>query len=308
MAKRIDRRVDIGHVHLKVADLERSIAFYAGVLGFEVTQRLGHVRRRSSAPAATTITSASTPGRAVGGPAPAPGTTGLYHFAIRYPDRAALGDALRRLREAVDPARRRERPRRQRGALPPRSGRQRRRALSRPAEGAVAARRGRLADDEVRAARSRGAAARGAAAEQSSCGGAGRQPSSRASTEDAPASACASCGRSCSIFTRCCSTMPGSPTSWIAGASARTRSLLQLVISDPVVCLAALAVRADRPHRRICRQGRADDRGGCRRARRAGREAAHRVRDRRGVLSGATTRRCSDSRRWSSRTRTCGGR
>ncbi len=98
MADSIDPRVGIGHVHLKVADLDRALAFYHGVLGFEVTQRMG-ARRRSSAPAAITTTSASTRGRATADPPPR-GTTGLYHVAILYPDRAALADALRRLVDA----------------------------------------------------------------------------------------------------------------------------------------------------------------------------------------------------------------
>ena len=82
-----------------------------------------------------------------GGPPPPPGTTGLYHVAIRYPSRAALGDALRRLGAGRHPARRRLRPRRQRGALPPRPGSERRRALPRPAAGRMAARRERRPDD-----------------------------------------------------------------------------------------------------------------------------------------------------------------
>jgi catechol 2,3-dioxygenase len=102
MAKRIDPRIEIGHVHLKVADLDRAIAFYAGVLGFEITQRLG----RSAA-----FLSAGGYHHHIGlniwesrnGAPPPPGTTGLYHFAIRYPDRASLADALQRLTEGGIP-------------------------------------------------------------------------------------------------------------------------------------------------------------------------------------------------------------
>ena len=78
-----------------MADIERALAFYCGVLGFELNARFGS--RRHSSPPATTITiSASTPGRARAAAAAA-GTTGLYHAAILYPTRAALADALRRL-------------------------------------------------------------------------------------------------------------------------------------------------------------------------------------------------------------------
>ncbi|HVL67963.1 MAG TPA: VOC family protein [Vicinamibacterales bacterium] len=102
MAKRIDGRVEIGHVHLKVADLERSIAFYQGVLGFEVMQRWGTSAAFLSAGGYHHHIGLNT-WESLGGPAPAHGTTGLYHFAVRYPDRASLGDALRRLREAGVP-------------------------------------------------------------------------------------------------------------------------------------------------------------------------------------------------------------
>ena len=94
MAKRIHPHVDIGHVHLKVADLDRAIAFYSGVLGFEVTQRMPGAAFLSAGGyhhhiGLNTWDSA--------GGAPAPGTTGLFHLAIRYPTRGDLGDALRRL-------------------------------------------------------------------------------------------------------------------------------------------------------------------------------------------------------------------
>lgn len=99
MAKRIHPRTEIGHVHLKVADLERAIAFYSGVLGFELTQRMGNSAAFLSAGGYHHHIGLNTWESQRGGP-PAPGTTGLYHFAIRYPDRASLGDALRRLRDA----------------------------------------------------------------------------------------------------------------------------------------------------------------------------------------------------------------
>lgn len=102
MAKPIDPRTEIGHVHLKVADLERSLAFYTGVLGFDLMQRMGDSAAFVSAGGYHHHIGLNT-WESLGGPPPAPGTTGLYHFAIRYPDRASLGDALRRLREASVP-------------------------------------------------------------------------------------------------------------------------------------------------------------------------------------------------------------
>src|SRR5215216_6724354 len=102
MDERIDQRVDIGHVHLKVADLERSVAFYSGVLGFEVTQRMGPSSAFLAVGGYHHYIGLNT-WESRGGPAPPPGSTGLYHFAIRYPDRPSLGDALRRLRDAGVP-------------------------------------------------------------------------------------------------------------------------------------------------------------------------------------------------------------
>ena len=102
MGKRIDRRVSIGHVHLKVSDLERSIAFYAGVLGFEVMQRWGTSAAFLSSGDYHHHIGLNT-WESLGAPAPAAGTTGLYHLAILYPDRATLGDALRRVRHASIP-------------------------------------------------------------------------------------------------------------------------------------------------------------------------------------------------------------
>lgn len=95
----IDPRVDIGHVHLKVADLERSLAFYCGVLGFELMQRMGNQAAFISAGGYHHHIALNT-WESRGGSPPPPGTTGLYHVAIRYPDRRNLADALRRLVEA----------------------------------------------------------------------------------------------------------------------------------------------------------------------------------------------------------------
>ncbi|MSR83380.1 MAG: glyoxalase [Candidatus Latescibacteria bacterium] len=92
----IDPKVSIGHVHLKVADLDRALGFYCGVLGFELTQRYG--------PSAAFISAggyhhhlALNTWESKGGSPPPAGTTGLFHAAILYPTRAALGDALRPL-------------------------------------------------------------------------------------------------------------------------------------------------------------------------------------------------------------------
>jgi len=102
MGREIGRRVDIGHVHLKVSDLDRAVAFYRDVLGFAVTQRMGNSAAFLSAGGYHHHIGLNT-WESAGGQPPAPGTTGLYHFAIRYPDRASLGDALRRLDEARIP-------------------------------------------------------------------------------------------------------------------------------------------------------------------------------------------------------------
>jgi catechol 2,3-dioxygenase len=95
----IDPRVDIGHVHLKVADLERALGFYVGVLGFELQQRMGEQAAFVSAGGYHHHIGLNTWESRGGGPPP-PGTTGLFHTAIRYPDRAQLADALRRVVEA----------------------------------------------------------------------------------------------------------------------------------------------------------------------------------------------------------------
>jgi len=92
----IDPGVRIGHVHLKVADLERALGFYIGVLGFELIQRMGNSAAFISAGGYHHHIGLNT-WESRGGSRPAPGTTGLYHVAILYPTRAALGDALRRL-------------------------------------------------------------------------------------------------------------------------------------------------------------------------------------------------------------------
>lgn len=101
-ASTIDPGVRIGHVHLKVADLERSIGFYCGVLGFKLMQRFGSQAAFVSAGGYHHHIGLNT-WESAGGRPPAPGTTGLYHVAILYPDRAQLGDALRRLVEARHP-------------------------------------------------------------------------------------------------------------------------------------------------------------------------------------------------------------
>jgi catechol 2,3-dioxygenase len=95
----VDAGTSIGHVHLKVADLERSLGFYCGVLGFELQARMGDQAAFISAGGYHHHIGLNT-WESEGGQPPPPGTTGLYHVAIRYPSRAALGDALRRLVEA----------------------------------------------------------------------------------------------------------------------------------------------------------------------------------------------------------------
>ena len=89
----------IGHVHLKVANLDRALSFYCGVLGFELMQRYGDKAAFVSAGGYHHHIGLNT-WESAGGSPPAPGTTGLYHLALLYPARAALADALRRLMEA----------------------------------------------------------------------------------------------------------------------------------------------------------------------------------------------------------------
>jgi catechol 2,3-dioxygenase len=100
--KPIDPGVRIGHVHLKVADIERSLAFYCGVLGFQLTARYGSQAAFFSAGGYHHHFAVNT-WESKGGKPPPPGATGLYHAAILYPSRAALADALRRLTAAGVP-------------------------------------------------------------------------------------------------------------------------------------------------------------------------------------------------------------
>ncbi len=95
----IDPRVDIGHVHLKVADLDRALAFWVDVLGFELQQRYGSQAAFVSAGGYHHHIGLNT-WESGGGSPPPRGTTGLYHVAVRYPDRATLANALRRLQAA----------------------------------------------------------------------------------------------------------------------------------------------------------------------------------------------------------------
>lgn len=95
----IDPQVRIGHVHLKVADLERSLKFYCGVLGFELTQRYGTQAAFVSAGGYHHHIGLNT-WESLNGSPPPQGTTGLFHVAILYPSRRALADALNRLNGA----------------------------------------------------------------------------------------------------------------------------------------------------------------------------------------------------------------
>ncbi|HEY3884923.1 MAG TPA: VOC family protein [Vicinamibacterales bacterium] len=99
MANPIDPRVTIGHVHLKVADLDRAVQFYSGVLGFEIVARMGASAAFLSAGGYHHHIGLNT-WESKGGQSSPPGSTGLYHVAIRYPDRGSLADALRRLTQA----------------------------------------------------------------------------------------------------------------------------------------------------------------------------------------------------------------
>ena len=160
LARPIDPGTKIGHVHLKVADLERALAFYCGVLGFELTARYGTQAAFISAGGYHHHIGLNT-WESRGGKPPPPGSTGLFHIGD------PLSDAGRARRCAPPPDRRRrsarrgQRPRRQRGALSARSRRERRRALLGPAEGQVAEEPGRLAQHVHQVARRRGPAARG---------------------------------------------------------------------------------------------------------------------------------------------------
>ena len=102
MGEAIDPRVDIGHVHLKVADIERALGFWSGVLGFELTMRAGDSAAFLSAGGYHHHLGINT-WESNGAPPPPRRSTGLYHVAIRYPDRATLADALRRVLAAGIP-------------------------------------------------------------------------------------------------------------------------------------------------------------------------------------------------------------
>lgn len=95
----IDPGVDIGHVHLKVAEIDRTLDFWSGVLGFEVQARIGDQAAFISAGGYHHHIGLNTWESRGAGPPPR-GTTGLYHVAIRYPTRRALAEALRRVGEA----------------------------------------------------------------------------------------------------------------------------------------------------------------------------------------------------------------
>lgn len=99
IASTVDPDVRIGHVHLKVADLERAVAFYRDVIGFEITQRYGLEAAFLSAGGYHHHIGLNT-WESAGGKPPPPGTTGLYHVAILYPSRAELAAALRRVLDA----------------------------------------------------------------------------------------------------------------------------------------------------------------------------------------------------------------
>jgi catechol 2,3-dioxygenase len=99
MAEAIDPGTDIGHVHLKVADLERALGFYRDILGFELMQRMGDQAAFLSAGGYHHHIGLNTWESRGGSPSP-PGTTGLYHLAVRFPTRAALARTLRRVLDA----------------------------------------------------------------------------------------------------------------------------------------------------------------------------------------------------------------
>jgi catechol 2,3-dioxygenase len=96
VSESIDPGVSIGHVHLKVADLERAIGFYCGALGFEVTVRYGTQAAFLSAGGYHHHIGLNT-WESLGGSPPPAGSTGLFHTAIRYPTRATLANAVRRV-------------------------------------------------------------------------------------------------------------------------------------------------------------------------------------------------------------------
>jgi catechol 2,3-dioxygenase len=98
----LDPRVDIGHVHLKVSDIDRSLAFYEGVLGFDVVARLGDEAAFISAGGYHHHIGLNTWESKGAGPPP-PNTTGLFHTAIRFPDRKSLAQAVKRVLDAGIP-------------------------------------------------------------------------------------------------------------------------------------------------------------------------------------------------------------
>src|ERR671936_77868 len=100
MSEAIDPGAEIGHVHLKVSDIDRALGFYRDVLGFEEMARMGDQAAFISAGGYQHHIGLNT-WESKGGSPPPPGTTGLYHVAIRYPDRKTLADALRRVSEAI---------------------------------------------------------------------------------------------------------------------------------------------------------------------------------------------------------------
>ncbi|HAW48443.1 MAG TPA: glyoxalase [Roseovarius sp.] len=93
----------IGHVHLKVADLDRAIGFYSGVLGFEIMQYYSGGRAAFLSAGGYHHHIGLNTWQSLGGTPPPPGHTGLFHTAFLYPDRAALGDAVRRVLDAGIP-------------------------------------------------------------------------------------------------------------------------------------------------------------------------------------------------------------
>jgi len=95
----IDPRVDIGHVHLKVSDLDRSLDFWCGVMGFELQHRYGDQAAFISAGGYHHHIGLNT-WESKGGSPPPSGTTGLYHVAVRYPDRKTLAGAVKTLLDA----------------------------------------------------------------------------------------------------------------------------------------------------------------------------------------------------------------
>ena len=124
----IDPGVTIGHIHLKVADIDRALAFYCGVLGFELMQRYGTQAAFISAGGYHHHIGLNT-WESKGGSPPPRGTTGLYHTRHPLSDAGRAGGCPAPADRGRHSARRRQRPRRQRGALSARSRPERRRAL-----------------------------------------------------------------------------------------------------------------------------------------------------------------------------------